>query len=81
MYNASSFQIKEERIMSFFEVTEAIKKIRKIKYLVKGDHPTLARPDKVFVGQAARRAAEEYKKELLRDGYENVEIEEIQEEE
>ena len=48
---------------------------------VKGDHPIFRRPDKRFIGPLAdiETAAQEYKRELLDIGYENVIIENIKE--
>lgn len=45
-----------------------------MKILVRGDHPILKRPDKIFVGSDAPERAKSYFNELVEAGYENLEI-------
>ena len=50
------------------------------QWQVKGDHPTLMRPDETWSGPAtyAREAAEDYAKSLRDVGYENVTCEKVE---
>ena len=49
---------------------------KKQRFIVTGDHPTMARPDQVFSGKNAEALAYVYASRLRERGFENVKVKE-----